>query len=137
MKLLGTAMLVLLLQLPGGSQAKKTVVSDDVAYRQLFLLLTPNGDPGDAEGIQALCDYQLGLTQPEKQEVIGLAKLFSLTEQSLVDKISRPDTPANERADATAYSGRLGFYLASQFSNKDKLDKALDWVKASTVEEGQ
>lgn len=136
MKLLGTAMLVLLLQLPGGTQAKKTV-SDDVAYRQLFLLLTPNGDPGDAEGIQALCDYQLGLTQPEKQEVIGLAKLFALTEQGLVDKIVKPDTPANEKADATAYRGKLGFYLASQFSNKEKLDKALEWVKTSTVEEGQ
>jgi hypothetical protein len=70
------SMLFALLSLAGIAMAEVRgednphLISDEIAYRQLFLLLTVGSNPESARSVQAYCDNVLKLTQPEKEELL-------------------------------------------------------------------
>jgi hypothetical protein len=139
-KLLSVVMFLLLVVPVFGAKIKgkgtPEQIPDSIAYRQLFLILTEDAEPTSHASIQAYCDFFLGLTQPEKEELLKLVDTFNRVEKGALSELSKPITD-NRRADLTQIRKDVGTNLANSFSAKDKLDAGLDRVKRGTeIEEG-
>ena len=115
-------------------------IPDEVAYTQLMYLLTEDGSPRSKESIQAFCDYQLKLTQPEKEELLQKVEKFNQIDKDLLKELAKEETTADQANNLKIYRKNLGKSMALEFTAKDKLDKVLPDIKLGTIiddEEGQ
>jgi hypothetical protein len=114
-----------------------SAISDEIAYRQLFLLLSTDKNPQSAQAVQGYCDYVLKLTQPEKEDLLKLVDAFNALEADAGEKHKKAEKEGDIKKikEFRQVRKNLGknVIAALPFEAKEKVDKQLERIKKNTT----